>query len=81
MNDDIKLGYNIACNGLNDDIDTLINELLDAHKRQTDERIKDRFDAQTNLLWSFKSRIEDCVAKDNEEQDFCSYGERMEKEE
>lgn len=78
MNDDIKLGYNIACNGLNNNIDTLIDELLDAYIRQTDKRIKDRFDAQINVLWSFKSRIEDCVVEDNEEQDFCSYAERRE---
>lgn len=78
MNDDIKLGYNIACNGLNNNIDTLIDELLDAYIQQTDERIKDRFDAQVNVLWSFKSRVEDCITEGNEEQGFCSYAERRE---
>lgn len=63
MNDDIKLGYNIACNGLNEDIDTMIDELHDAYMRQTDERVKDRLDAQIKILWSFKSRIEDCIAE------------------
>lgn len=63
MNDDIKLGYNIACNGLNEDIDTMIEELHNAYMRQTDEKVKDRLDAQIKILWSFKSRIEDCIAE------------------
>lgn len=63
MSDDIKLGYNIACNGLNEDIDTMIDELHNAYMRQTDERVKDRLDAQIKILWSFKSRIEDCIAE------------------
>lgn len=61
MNDDIKLGYNIACNGLNEDIETMIDEIHDAYMRQTDEKVKDRLDAQIKILWSFKSRIEDCI--------------------
>lgn len=63
MNDDIKLGYNIACNGLNEDIDTMIDELHNAYMRQTKEKVKDRLDAQIKILWSFKSRIEDCIAE------------------
>lgn len=63
MNDDIKLGYNIACNGLNEDIDTMIDELHDAYMRQTEEKVKNRLDAQIKILWSFKSRIEDCIAE------------------
>lgn len=63
MSDDIKLGYNIACNGLNEDIDTMIEELHNAYMRQTDEKVKDRLDAQIKILWSFKSRIEDCIAE------------------
>lgn len=64
MNDDIKLGYNIACNELNEDIDIMIDELHDTYMRQADERVKDRLDAQIQILWSFKSRIENCIAKD-----------------
>ena len=63
MNDDIELGYNIACNGLNEDIDTMIEELHNAYMRQTDKKVKDRLDAQIKILWSFKSRIEDCIAE------------------
>ena len=63
MSDDIKLGYNIACNGLNEDIDTMIDEIHNAYMRQTDEKVKDRLDAQIKILWSFKSRIEDCIAE------------------
>ena len=63
MNDDIKIGYNIACNGLNEDIDTMIDELHNAYMRQTDEKVKDRLDAQIKILWSFKSRIEDCIVE------------------
>lgn len=64
MGDDIKLGYNIACNELNEDIDIMIDELHETYMRQADERVKDRLDAQIQILWSFKSRIEDCIAED-----------------
>ena len=63
MNDDIKLGYNIACIGLNEDIDTMIEELHNAYMRHTDEKVKDRLDAQIKILWIFKSSIEDCIAE------------------
>lgn len=64
MNDDIKLGYNIACNELNEDIDTMIDDLHDIYMRQADGRARDRLDAQIQILWSFKSRIEDYIAED-----------------
>lgn len=61
MNEDMKLGYNIGCQRLNEEIDTMIDEVHNAYMNHTDEKAKDRLDAQLKILWSVKNKIEDAI--------------------
>lgn len=63
MNEDMKLGYNICGQRLNEEIDTMIDEVHSAYMRSTDEDTKVRLDAQIKILWNVKSRIEDAIAE------------------
>lgn len=63
MNEDMKLGYNICGQRLNEEIDTMIDEVHDAYMRSTEEDAKIRLDAQMKILWNVKSRIEDAIAE------------------
>ena len=58
----MKYGYNLCGQRLNDEIDTMIDEIHSAYMNSTDENAKIRLDAQMKILWSFKSRIEDAIA-------------------
>ena len=62
MNEDMKYGYNICGQRLNEEIDTMIDEIHSVYMRSTDERAKDRLDAQMKILWNFKDRIENAIA-------------------
>lgn len=62
MNEDMKYGYNVCGQGLNDAIDTMIEEIHRSYMRQTDENVKNRLDAQIKILWTVKSHIEDALA-------------------
>lgn len=63
MNEDMKLGYNICGQRLNEEIDTMIDEVHSAYMRSTDENAKIRLDAQMKILWIVKSNIEDAIAE------------------
>lgn len=62
MNEDMKYGYNLCGQRLNDEIDTMIDEIHSAYMNSTDENAKIRLDAQMKILWNFKNRIEDAIA-------------------
>lgn len=62
MNEDMKYGYNVCGQRLNEEIDTMIDEIHSAYMSSQDERTKDKLDAQMKILWNFKSRIEDAIA-------------------
>lgn len=61
MNDDMKIGYNIGCQRLNEEIDTMIDEVHSAYMHSTDEGEKNRLDAQMKILWNFKDKIENAI--------------------
>lgn len=62
MNKDMKYGYNVCGQRLNEEIDTMIDEINNAYMNSTDEDTKIRLDAQIKVLWNFKSHIEDAIA-------------------
>lgn len=62
MNEDMKYGYNICGQRINDEIDTMIEEIHRAYMIQTDENVKNRLDAQIKILWTVKSHVEDALA-------------------
>lgn len=62
MNEDMKYGYNICGQRLNEEIDTMIDEVHNAYMKSKDEDVKNRLDAQIKILWNYKSRIEDALA-------------------
>lgn len=61
MNEDMKYGYNVCGQRLNEEIDTMIDEIHSAYMRSSDENSKSRLDAQMNILWKFKDRIETAI--------------------
>lgn len=58
MNEDMKFGYNICGQRLSEEIDIMIDEIHSAYTRATNEKTKDRLDAQMKILRSFKDKIE-----------------------
>ena len=62
MNEDMKYGNNICGQRLNEEIDTMIDEVHNAYMKSTEEKKKNRLDAQIKILWNYKSRIEDALA-------------------
>lgn len=62
MNEDMKYGYNICGQRINDEIDTMIEEIHRAYMIQTDENVKNRLDAQIKILWTVISHTEDALA-------------------
>ena len=61
MNEDMKLGYNMCGQRLNEEIDTMIEEIHNAYMNHTDEDAKVRLDAQMKILWQFKDKIENAI--------------------
>ena len=61
MSEDMKYGYNVGCQRLNEEIDTMIDEIHNAYMRSTDEMTKNKLDAQMSILWKFKDRIENAI--------------------
>ena len=61
MNEDMKLGYNMCGQRLNEEIDTMIDEVHNAYMNHTDEDAKVRLDAQMKILWQFKDKIENAI--------------------
>lgn len=43
MNDDMKYGYNVCGQRLNEEIDTMIDEVHNAYMNNTDENAKERY--------------------------------------
>lgn len=61
MNEDMKYGYNVCGQRLNEEIDTMIDEIHSAYMRSTDDKSKKKLDAQMSILWKFKDRIENAI--------------------
>lgn len=61
MNEDMKLGYNMCGQRLNEEIDTMIDEIHNAYMNHADEDAKIRLDAQMKILWQFKDKIENAI--------------------
>lgn len=61
MNDDMKCGYNICGQRLNEEIDTMIDEVHNAYMNNTDESAKERLNAQIKILWKVKDKIENAI--------------------
>lgn len=62
MNEDMKFGYNVGLQRINEELDTMIDEIHNAYMHSTNERAKDRLNAQMSILWNVKSRVEDVIA-------------------
>ena len=62
MNKDMKIGYNICGQRLNEEIDIMIDEVHKAYMNHTNEDAKVRLDAQIKILWNFKDKIENAIA-------------------
>lgn len=62
MNEDMKYGYIVCAQILNEKIDTIIDEVHSEYMRSTDAKEKNRLDAQMRILWHVKSHIEDLLA-------------------
>lgn len=58
----MKFGFNVGLQGINEQLDTMIDEIHSAYMRNTDGRAKDRLDAQMNILWNVKNRVENAIA-------------------
>lgn len=69
MNEDMRIGYNMCCQRLNEEIDTIINEIHNAYMNSNDEDAKVRLDAQMKILWNFKDRIENAIVDGCEQQE------------
>jgi hypothetical protein len=61
MPDDMKYGYNICGQRLNEEIGTMIDEVHNAYMNTTDESVKERLDAQIKVLWTVKDKIENAI--------------------
>jgi hypothetical protein len=61
MNDDMKYGYNVYGQHLNEEIDTMIDEVHNAYMNNTDENAKERLDTQIKILWKVKDKIENTI--------------------
>ena len=62
MNEDMKFGFNVGLQGINEQLDTMIDEIHSVYMRSTDNRTKDRLDAQINILWNVKNKVENAIA-------------------
>lgn len=62
MNEDMKFGFNVGLQGINEQLDTMIDEIHNVYMRSADERTKDRLDAQMSILWNVKNRVENAIA-------------------
>lgn len=51
---------------LNEELNTMIDEIHRKYMSSTSERIKDRLDAQIQILRNVKSRVEDLIADGQE---------------
>lgn len=58
----MKNKYILFGQQLNEELDTMIDEVHSAYMRNTDENAKVRLDAQIKILWNVKSRVEDMIA-------------------
>lgn len=59
--EDIKYGYNVCGSRLNEEIDTMIEELHNAYMNNTNEILKGKLDAQIKVLYCFKDKIENAI--------------------
>lgn len=62
MNKAMRNGYKICGQRLNEEIDTMIDEIHNSYMNSNDEDAKVRLDAQMKILWNFKDRIENAIA-------------------
>ena len=69
MNEDMKIGYTMCGQRLNEEIDTIIDEIHNAYMNSNDEDVKVRLDAQMKILWNFKDRIENAIIDGCEHQE------------
>ena len=46
---------------LNEEIDTMIDEVHNAYMNNMDESAKERLDAQIKILWKVKDKIENAI--------------------
>lgn len=59
--EDVKYGYNICGTRLNEEIDTIIDEVHSAYMRSADEILSGKLDAQIKILYCFKDKIENAI--------------------
>ena len=62
MNEDMKIGYNIACQRLKEELDDMVAELRKKFFSTSDGRIQDKLNAQIQILLMFKEGIENAIA-------------------
>lgn len=64
----MRFGYNMCGQRLNEEIDTMIDEIHNAYMNSNDEDAKVRLDAQIKILWNFKDKIENAIVDGCEQQ-------------
>ena len=61
MNRDMRIGYIMCGQRLNEEIDIIIDKIHNDYMNSNDEDIKIRLDAQMKILWNFKDKIENAI--------------------
>ena len=61
MNEDMKIGYNIGCQRLKEELDDMVAELRKKFFSTTNERTQDKLNAQIQILLLFKEGIENAI--------------------
>lgn len=59
--EDIKTGYILCAESIREQIDEMINEVHRAYMNNTDEKAKERLDAQMKILWNIIFMLEDTI--------------------
>lgn len=59
--EDVKYGYNVCGSRLNEEIDTMIDEVHSAYMRSEDEILSGKLDSQMKILYYFKDKIENAI--------------------
>lgn len=62
MNEDMKIGYNIGCQRLKEELDDMLAELHKKYFSIDNEKAKDILSAQIKILLRFKDGIENAIA-------------------
>lgn len=60
--EDVKTGYILCAESIREEIDEMIDELHNAYMNHTNEKAKERLDAQIKVMWNVFFMLEDAIA-------------------